>query len=92
MFDVEKDLKFEMVEQKPKTKVYHVWNAQQRSIIGWIKWNPHWRHYCFFPDDETVFSDRCLIKIGRFVEDLNNKHKKAPIPPAPNVEQGSTGD
>lgn len=72
-FDVNKDLEFRMVGQKPKTQVFEVWNKQQNFMIGIIKWHPSWRHYCFFPANECVFSDRCLIKIGEFTLDLNLK-------------------
>lgn len=74
-FDVTKDLMFELIEEKPKTKVYGVINLQQQSNIGFVKWYPSWRHYCFFPEIDTVYSDRCLIRIGEFVEEINKGHK-----------------
>jgi len=73
-FDVDKDLIFELVMKKPKTNIYQVINKQQNSVIGMIKWYPSWRHYCFFPYNNTVYSDRCMIKIGEFVEKSNKEH------------------
>ena len=75
-FDVNRDLAFEVVESKPKTKVYEVSNTQVGCVIGEIRWYGPWRHYCFFPETETTFSDRCLLKIGRFIEALNKEHQK----------------
>jgi len=74
-FDVNKDLGFEIVAKKPKTNVYQVVNKQQHSVIGIIKWYPSWRHYCYFPYDDTIYSDRCMIKIGEFIKELNEEHK-----------------
>jgi len=74
MFDVDKDLEFNLIGNKPKTKIYSVYNSRQHSTIGMIQWNSSWRHYCFFPMNDTVYSDRCLIRIGEFVEELNKKH------------------
>ncbi|MHA1867815.1 MAG: hypothetical protein ACTSXD_07090 [Candidatus Heimdallarchaeaceae archaeon] len=74
-FDVDKDLRFELINEKRKTQVYSVVNMKQLTCIGIIKWHPSWRHYCFFPEEETVYSDRCLLKIGNFLEVLNKNHK-----------------
>ena len=75
-FDVKKHIVFEQVEKKAKTSVYQVHNTQQGCVIGIVKWHPAWRHYCFFPEYDTVFSDRCLIRIGELVEKLNKEHKQ----------------
>lgn len=71
-------LSFELKERKPKTNVYEVVSKCSQCILGWIKWYPSWRHYCFFPTTyiETVHSDRCSLSIGEFVEKLNEEHKK----------------
>jgi len=70
-------LSFELSKRKPKTNVYDVISKCSQCILGWIKWYPQWRHYCFFPNTmiETVHSDRCLLSISEFITDLNKKHK-----------------
>jgi hypothetical protein len=75
-FDVNKDIAFTLMEKRLKTLVYDVQNTQADCSIGLVKWYGPWRHYCFFPETETVFSDRCLLRIGKFVEELNKKHKE----------------
>lgn len=60
-----------------KTKIFNVWSKSSKNVIGTISWYPQWRHYCFFPEEYTVYSDRCMIRIGEFVEELNNKHRLA---------------
>jgi hypothetical protein len=68
-------LDFRLVEEKPKTKVYEVWNTMTDCLLGVIKWDSAWRHYCWFQENDIKMSDRCMIKIGGFVKDLNEAHK-----------------
>ncbi len=62
---------------KPKTKVFTVGSNCSNSVLGEIKWYPPWRHYCFFPDEyyETIYSDRCLMALSKFITKINNEHK-----------------
>ena len=78
IYKEDKWLYFELIEQKPKTKVFQVMSKCSNFRLGLIKWYPQWRHYCFFPtmEEETVYSDRCLISISEFVTQLNLKHKE----------------
>jgi len=57
-------IEFNLVEQKPKTAVYAVRNIKSQNIIGWIRWYPPWRQYCFFPESNTVYSVGCLNEIN----------------------------
>jgi len=70
-------IEFKRLEQNPKlkTQTWNVISKQDGSVIGTINWFINWRHYCFFPysDVNTVFSDRCLMRIGMFVEELNTQ-------------------
>lgn len=70
-------LQFLITEHKPKTNVFAVMSKCSDILLGVIKWHPAWRHYCFFPtiEEETVYSDRCLISIGEFITEINNLHK-----------------
>jgi hypothetical protein len=63
-----KYIEFNLVEQKPKTSVYAIRNVKSQTIIGWLKWHPSWRQYCFFPEQNTVFSYGCLNDI---IEQVN---------------------
>jgi len=71
-------LYFELIQEKPKTKVFHVISKHSDIRLGFVKWHPSWRHYCFFPtiEEETVYSDRCLLSISEFITELNLKHKE----------------
>ena len=56
--------------------------------IGRIKWYGAWRQYCFFPNEDTVWSRGCIREVHIFINNLteerkvaNNKIEKAiPIP------------
>jgi hypothetical protein len=70
---------FREQNQKKKTKVFGVFSNCSDDFIGEIKWHPQWRHYCFFPFFDTLYSDRCLITIADFVTNLNKKHKEEKV-------------
>ena len=70
---MKKYIEFNLVEQKPKTSVYAVRNISSQLIIGWIKWYGAWRQYCFFPEENTIFSKGCLQEIIEFIKKLNIK-------------------
>lgn len=56
-------------EDKPKTSVFEVY-TKHKDILGEIKWFPQWRQYCFFPEDDCVFSKGCMADINQFIEKL----------------------
>ncbi len=79
--NVEKEdkwLRFELKEEKPKTKVYSVISKRDECELGEIKWYPSWRKYCFFGtiEFETVLSEDCMLTISIFTTELNKKHKE----------------
>ena len=68
-FDVNKHIVFSLAHRETKTNVWEVLNTWAHCCIGIVKWYPPLRHYCFFPYADSVFCDRCLIKIGQFVKE-----------------------
>lgn len=65
-----KYLEFELLEQKPKTKVIGVWSKKSSNILGTIKWFVRWRQYAFFPQTGTVFNVECLNDIQSYIKGL----------------------
>ena len=59
-----------------KTKIWKVFSDTSGDIIGIIRWHSPWRHYCFFPNAETVYSDGCLLNIGNFILEANEKYAR----------------
>ena len=62
-----KFLKFVMVEQKPKTKVYEVYNTRYGALLGVVKWYGPWRRYCFWPQANCIFSAGCMEDVAQFI-------------------------
>ena len=59
-----------------KTPIYEITNQQNELIkLGYVKYNSRWRKYCFYPNDETVFDDKCLIEMVKFLDYLNDIRK-----------------
>ena len=67
-------LRIVIKERKPKTIIYGVQSKCSDCELGEIKWYPQWRHYCFV-QPTLVFSGRCLLALGKFVEECNKKHR-----------------
>jgi hypothetical protein len=70
-----KYIMMEKLEQKQKTSVWGVKNNHGDYFIGSIRWNPGWRQYCFFPDNEIVFSVGCLKDICEFIVELRKEEQ-----------------
>jgi len=68
-------IEFELIEEKPKTKVFNVKNKNSSVILGIIKWFSSWRQYCFFPSEETIFSYGCMNEVIDFIQELMKERK-----------------
>lgn len=42
-----------------------------RFPLGVVKWFSDWKQFCFFPEEETVFSVGCLNDVIDFINQLN---------------------
>ena len=65
-----KYLKFELLEQKPKTKVIEVISKSHNNRLGIIKWYGAWRQYTFFPESDTLFNTECLNDVITYIGGL----------------------
>ena len=63
-------------EDKPKTSVFDVYTKSGDDVLGEIKWYAQWRQYCFFPEDDCVFSKGCMNDINDFIAKLMNLRKQ----------------
>jgi hypothetical protein len=64
-----KYLDFELMEEKPKTRVWNVVARRSGDSLGVVAWFAPWRQYCFSPQSDTVFSRGCMETISRFIEE-----------------------
>lgn len=55
--------------------VYAVVSRYDGELIGKILWYHRWRHYGFFPEEESVFNPTCLREISSYIDDLMEKRK-----------------
>lgn len=65
------------LEEKPKTKVYGVYNIKTRNLLGKIGWYSSWRQYVFAPVGNTLYSVGCLIDIKNFIDEIELQRLKA---------------
>ena len=64
------------IDLKKKTQTWFCISKNDKYMLGVVKWFPNWRQYCFFPEDETVFSIGCLNDMIDFTKQLNEGHRK----------------
>lgn len=70
---------FVILEERPekrKTSIYHIFSHKSRDEIGLIKWYGAWRKYCFFPNADTIWDNKCLSSINSFLEEINISKRK----------------
>lgn len=71
-----KYLEFNVIEEKPKTKIIGIWSKRSidklgfNSRLGIIKWYGRWRQYAFFPENGTLFNVECLNDIQTYIKGL----------------------
>jgi len=68
-----KYLRFQLIEQKPKTKVIAVQSKTHPIRLGVIKWWNAWRCYVFLPDTGTIFNSECLNDIPSYIRGLEDE-------------------
>ena len=56
-----------------KTPIYHIINNKTADEIAVIKWYGAWRKYCLFPNQETIWDNKCLVQIIDFLNKINKK-------------------
>jgi len=60
-----------------KTKIFEVFNKDNGSYLGAVKWHGAFRQYSFFPASDCIFEKTCLRDISKFMEDLMEERKNA---------------
>jgi len=43
--------------------------------LGLIYWHGAWRKYAFFPDEDTLWDQSCLVEIAAFLIKINREHR-----------------
>lgn len=54
-----------------KTDIYCIATIGTNYIIGEIRWWGAWRKYCFFPNEDTVYDNKCMLQIMNFMNEVN---------------------
>ena len=70
-----KYLEFTQVPFNGKTQKFLVHSKSQSMDLGEIKWHSAWRQYCFYPDENTLWSHDCLKDIQDFLQQLMDERK-----------------
>ncbi len=68
-------IRFVLVRETDKTKVYDVVSIKHNVSLGEIRWYGAWRQYAFFPLSDTVWNYECLEKILDFLRVVTLHHR-----------------
>lgn len=70
---------FALREERPKnrkTDVYVIKSRRDNFPLAIIKWSGAWRRYCFFPNDDTIWSVGCMAEVSAFIDGLMEARRK----------------
>jgi len=67
-----KYINFEVIVEKPKTKVWSCRNNYSTTELGQVKWYRAWKQYCYFPSCPAVYSVGCLEDINNFIRQISD--------------------
>ena len=59
-----------------KTPILHIFSKKSNDEIGLIKWYGAWRKFCFFPNSETVWDEKCLDELNKFLIEYNEDWRR----------------
>lgn len=63
---------FNEIHSKNKTKKFECLTTRGDQKLGEVEWYRYWRQYCFFPEENVVFSKGCLDDISDFLSSIKN--------------------
>lgn len=58
---------------------WEIWSDSQNVIIGQVRWYSHWRKYCFFPSQDTVWEEICLGEISDFIKRRTTERRQGKV-------------
>lgn len=70
---------FSIIKEKldgRKTPILHICSKLSNDEIGIIKWYGAWRKFCFFPNPDTIWDEKCLTKLNNFLIQYNKDWRK----------------
>lgn len=69
------NLKFKVLEKKPKTNVYLIINNADCEL-GTVCWMPSWRRYVSIMYEDIVVDASCHKEISNFLDKLMDERKQ----------------
>lgn len=58
-----------------KTDVWEITNKSNTVTLGYIQWHGAWRKYCFFPEGRTIWDNKCLTEVQKFIDEQMSERK-----------------
>lgn len=67
----------ESKQENKKTNIYYIYTDEDKEVLlGKIKWYDPWRKYCFYPEDNIVWDNKCLTELVEYLNELNYEYKR----------------
>ncbi len=58
-----------------KTHTWAIYNSQNESFLGIVKWHGPWRKYCFFCAPTLLLEEKCMREIADLIEERTREHR-----------------
>lgn len=55
-----------------KTPILKILGAYSEDL-GEIKWYGAWRKFCFYPSTDTIWDNKCLEELLKFINEYNSE-------------------
>ena len=73
-------LAFDEIDDTGKTKIWDIYNSENKSYLGQVRWNGGWRQYVFVPEGECIWNPACLDQLTSFIRGQMEARKKERTP------------
>lgn len=64
-----------LVNEKAVTKKFAVYDKPGVCFLGYIKWFPAWRRYCYHAT-EAILDYTCMMEIAEFMKLKTDQHRQ----------------
>ena len=66
------------IQENRKTPIYFLVNNNE-DCIGTIKWHGAWRKFCFFPEPDTLWDNKCLNDVQKVINNVTAIYKESKL-------------
>lgn len=55
--------------------LFIIYYGYDNNCLGQIRWFSSWRKFCFYPNMDTIWDNKCLCEVVEFLDTINKDYK-----------------